>query len=117
MRRASFSEVMLLIDDMVRPCKELDAILQHVASWGDRCPHALKSNAGAALVKLRELSNRVGRDPLLGQAQYLTQPVREMLAAAQMRRISSPNNAEPPTTAIPLLAMIRYVRHARYTLV
>ena len=38
MRRASFSEVMLLIEDMARPCKERDAILQHVASWGDRFP-------------------------------------------------------------------------------
>jgi hypothetical protein len=41
--------------------------------------------------------NRSGRDPLLGQAQHLTQPVREMLAAAQMRRFSSPNNCNFPS--------------------
>jgi hypothetical protein len=28
------------IGDMVRPCVAPDAILRHVASWGDRIPHA-----------------------------------------------------------------------------
>jgi hypothetical protein len=30
---------MLVIEGMLRPCLELDAILGHVASWGDRNPH------------------------------------------------------------------------------
>jgi hypothetical protein len=38
--RASFSEEMVLIDDMMRPPGERDAMLRHVASWGDRLPHA-----------------------------------------------------------------------------
>jgi len=29
-----------LIADTMRPCANRDAILQHVASWGDRNPHA-----------------------------------------------------------------------------
>src|SRR5215475_5332058 len=28
-----------VIDDMMRPCVGADAILRHVASWGDRVPH------------------------------------------------------------------------------
>ena len=38
-RRASFSAEMVLIDDMMRPPFEWDAMLRHVASWGDRIPH------------------------------------------------------------------------------
>jgi hypothetical protein len=39
-RRASLSTVMLLIDDMDSVlCGWQDAMLRHVASWGDRCPH------------------------------------------------------------------------------
>src|SRR5271168_3408452 len=53
MRRASFSEVMLLIEDMARPCKERDAILQHVASWGDRFPISLAQPKRTASVKVR----------------------------------------------------------------
>jgi len=29
--------------DMRRPCENPDAILWHVASWGDRCPQALNT--------------------------------------------------------------------------
>src|SRR5436190_20541820 len=38
-RRESFSMEMVLIDDMMRPPIEWDAMLRHVASWGDRIPH------------------------------------------------------------------------------
>src|SRR4051812_44542459 len=35
-RRASLSLVIRLNDDMMRPFNKEDAILRHVASWGDR---------------------------------------------------------------------------------
>src|ERR1700728_3343707 len=37
------------------PAKEPDAILQHVASWGDRLPHAPWSNMMSSLSSLRVL--------------------------------------------------------------
>jgi hypothetical protein len=36
----SLSMEMVLSDGMVRPLLLRDAILQHVASWGDRIPHS-----------------------------------------------------------------------------
>jgi hypothetical protein len=38
-KRASLSPEIELMADTLRPCVTRDAILQHVASWGDRNPH------------------------------------------------------------------------------
>src|SRR5712691_13144233 len=46
-RRASLSTEMVLIDGMVRPHLLRDAMLRHVASWGDRKPHAAEISAAA----------------------------------------------------------------------
>jgi hypothetical protein len=43
---------MLLIADMQRPLLQLDAILWHVASWGDRRPHAICVSPGRNIVNL-----------------------------------------------------------------
>jgi hypothetical protein len=58
--RASFSGVMEVVADMGRPFHRQDAILQHVASWGDRIPHALIKNVAWRRVNgaRRPLSNR-----------------------------------------------------------
>jgi hypothetical protein len=41
------------ISDMVRPCVAPDAILRHVASWGDRIPHALNKGNALCAVKVK----------------------------------------------------------------
>src|SRR5688572_31674347 len=49
--RESLSGLMLLVADMERPFRRKDAILQHVASWGDRVPHRLLKVPATAQVK------------------------------------------------------------------
>jgi hypothetical protein len=51
-KRDSFSMEMVLIDDMMHPygCRA-DAMLGHVASWGDRYPHAMMKGQLAFFVK------------------------------------------------------------------
>src|SRR5712691_5727547 len=57
-RRASLSTEMVLIDDMVRPHLLRDAMLRHVASWGDRKPHAAEISAAAPVCQDRLLGGR-----------------------------------------------------------
>jgi hypothetical protein len=40
-----------MVDDMMRPCVGADAILRHVASWGDRVPHGGKKSCYDRFVK------------------------------------------------------------------
>jgi hypothetical protein len=47
-----------MIADITRPCMIWDAILQHVASWGDRNPHIDKLTGRGMLSSLRPQSLR-----------------------------------------------------------
>src|SRR5262245_40810531 len=52
---ADVFEVMGLVVDMVRPEVRTDAILRHVASWGDRFPMRTKKPRSTTVVKRGEI--------------------------------------------------------------
>src|SRR5262245_52179999 len=69
-RRAWSSVVDTETGDMVRPCVAPDAILQHVASWGDRIPHALNKGNALCTVKWSKQA-RSYRRTFVVAAQYV----------------------------------------------
>jgi len=50
-KRAGLSRKMSMIADTMRPCVIWEAILRHVASWGDRNPQAVQVNQPRQAVK------------------------------------------------------------------
>src|SRR5215470_7266357 len=52
-RRESLSTEIVLIDDMMRPHLLRDAMLWHVASWGDRNPHGRRNKRRAPVCQDR----------------------------------------------------------------
>jgi hypothetical protein len=75
---------MALIDDMVRPPIEWDAMLRHVASWGDRIPHGAEHGASnwicqvngeATLYLRRQLPTRRHSLAKIKSLSSLTSPV------------------------------------------